>query len=195
MQTKHEEKIYMAVTPSNMLPLGTQAPAFTLLDTLSGKPLSLDELKSDKATVVMFICNHCPYVKYIQQQLVSMTNHYQKKNISFIAISSNDVDKYPADNPEEMHREAETYHYSFPYLYDETQEIAKAYRAACTPDFYIFDKDLKCVYRGRFDDATPGNKNPVTGRDLSNALDNILADKPVDQNQHPSMGCNIKWRV
>lgn len=184
----------MAETPSNMLPLGTKAPAFKLFDTLSGKLLALDELKSDKATVVMFICNHCPYVKHIKNKLLEVAKNYQAKGVSFIAINSNDAQSYPADGPENMRIEAETHHYPFPYLFDETQEIAKAYQAACTPDFYVFDKNLACVYRGQFDGATPGNRTPVTGKELAIALDNILAGKSVDQNQKPSLGCNIKWK-
>lgn len=185
----------MAETPSNMLPLGTKAPDFFLFDTLSGKKLSLNELKSDVATVIMFICNHCPYVKYIQTKLVAFANHYQQKNINFIAICSNDVEKYPADGPQQMKMEAEKHHYTFPYLYDETQTVAKSYQAACTPDFYIFDQNLLCVYRGRFDDATPGNHHPVTGADLGHALDNILTGNPIDPNQKASLGCNIKWKT
>lgn len=184
----------MAETPSNMLPLGTPAPDFKLLDTCSGKTLALHELKSEIATVVMFICNHCPYVKHIQTKFVEVAKRYQLQNIAFIAINSNDVSHYPADSPEKMKLEAQQHHYTFPYLYDDTQEVAKAYQAACTPDFYIFDSHLKCVYRGRFDDSTPSNNKPVTGKDLSQALDNILVKKPIDQNQFPSVGCNIKWR-
>ncbi len=184
----------MAETPSNMIPLGTKAPSFHLLDTVSNQPLSLIDLSSPVATVVMFLCNHCPYVKLIQNKLNELAKQYQAKNISFIAISSNDVETYPEDGPDQMHKEAITQQYVFPYLYDDTQEIAKAYHAACTPDFFIFDKDLLCVYRGRFDDATPGNKKTVTGKDLSNALNQILAGESVDDEQHASVGCNIKWK-
>ncbi len=184
----------MAETPSMMIPLGTKAPDFRLLDVCSDKYVTLQELKSDVATVVMFICNHCPYVKHIQEKLVEVTTKYKEKGIHFIAINSNDVENYPADSPELMKAEAEKHRYPFPYLYDETQEVAKAYHAACTPDLYVFDKDLKCVYRGRFDEATPGNRKPVTGADLCAALDNILASKPVNSHQLPSVGCNIKWK-
>lgn len=184
----------MAETPSNMLPLNTIAPSFTLMDTMSETNKSLDELKSDKATVIMFICNHCPYVKHIQNKLVEIANAYQSKGIQFIAISSNDVKNYPNDSPEKMRLEGQQHGYKFPYLYDETQDVAKAYQAACTPDFYVFDKNLKCIYRGRFDESTPGNQKPVTGKDLTNALDNILQNKPVDAHQKPSVGCNIKWK-
>ena len=184
----------MARTPSNMLPLGTLAPDFTLLDTVSGKTVSLDELKSDKATVIMFICNHCPFVKHVDEAIVSLAKDYQAKGVSVIAISSNDVENYPQDSPELMKEEAEKVGYTFPYLYDETQEVAKAYDAACTPDFYVFDKDLKCAYRGQLDDSRPGNDKPVTGKDLRAALDEILEGKEVSAPQIPSLGCNIKWK-
>ena len=184
----------MAETPSNMIPLMTQAPEFSLPDAVSEKIITLNECRSEIATVIMFICNHCPYVKHIQQKLVEVVKHYQAKGISFVAISANDVVRFPQDGPAEMKREAEAHGYTFPYLYDETQEVAKAYQAACTPDFYIFDKELKCIYRGRFDDASPGNDNPVTGGDLCHALDNVLTGKPVAENQKNSIGCNIKWK-
>lgn len=184
----------MALTPSTMLPLGTPAPQFSLPDTRSGQVLSLAELRSPKATVVLFICNHCPYVLHIIEKLSAVAQDYQAQGVQFIAISSNDVAKYPADAPEKMTEFAAAHHFSFPYLFDETQEVAKAYQAACTPDFYIFDKNLLCVYRGRFDDATPGNKNPVTGKEFSTALDCLLANKALDENQKPSVGCNIKWK-
>jgi len=184
----------MAETPSKMIPLGTKAPNFRLLDTVANKHVSLNELASPIATVVMFLCNHCPYVKLIQKKLVELANHYQAKHISFIAISSNDVETYPEDGPDQMRAEAIAHHYPFPYLYDDTQEVAKAYQAACTPDFFVFDKDLLCVYRGRFDDATPGNKREVTGHDLSNALNQMLAGETVSSEQQSSVGCNIKWK-
>ena len=184
----------MALTPSSMLPLGTTAPSFQLPDTRTGKTVSLDQLKSEKGTVVMFICNHCPYVKHIQTKLTEIAKKYQAQGISFIAISSNDAETYPADSPENMRKEAEKHGYTFPYLYDETQTTAKSYQAACTPDLYVFNKDLACVYRGRFDDATPGNDAPVTGKDLSNALDALLTGKPIHEDQKPSIGCNIKWK-
>lgn len=184
----------MAVTPSNMLALGTVAADFTLMDTRSGKLLSLQELKSSLATVIMFICNHCPFVKHIEHKLVAVAKQYQVAGIHFIAISSNDVVTYPQDGPDKMRELAQTLNFSFPYLYDETQEVAKAYQAACTPDFYIFDQELKCVYRGRFDDATPSNQQPVTGHDLCSALDNLLANQPINSQQSPSLGCNIKWK-
>lgn len=180
--------------PSTMLPLGSKASPFSLQDTVSGKMLSLTELKSNKATVVMFICNHCPYVKHILDKLTEVVKIYQKKNISFIAINSNDIENYPADSPERMREEALQHDFTFPYLFDETQAVAKAYRAACTPDFFVFDKNLACVYRGRFDEATPGNTHPVTGNELISALDAVLAGKPVSEEQHPSLGCGIKWK-
>lgn len=184
----------MALTPSTMLPLGTPAPDFNLPDAVSGKTQNLNQLKSDKATVVMFICNHCPYVKHIQHELVNVANDYQPKGIHFIAINANDAANYPEDAPDKMCEVAQQLDYPFPYLFDETQEVAKAYQAACTPDFYVFDKDLKCVYRGQFDEARPGNNIPVTGKDLRTVLDCILANKPIDLQQKPSMGCNIKWK-
>ncbi|GAB4392370.1 MAG: thioredoxin family protein [Gammaproteobacteria bacterium] len=185
----------MVKTPSNMLPLGTIAPDFTLLDTISGKTYSLQELSSDKATVIMFICNHCPFVKHVNPELVRLANDYQTKGIAFIAISSNDAESYPQDAPELMQKTARELGYPFPYLYDETQTVAKAYQAACTPDFYIFDDKLSCVYRGQLDDSRPGNQHPVNGHDLRAALDAILTNQPVTADQKPSVGCNIKWKA
>lgn len=184
----------MAETPSNMIPLMTRAPEFSLPDAVSEKIITLNECRSEIATVIMFICNHCPYVKHIQQKLVEVVKHYQAKGISFVAISANDVVRFPQDGPAEMKREAEAHGYTFPYLYDETQAVAKAYHAACTPDFYIFDANLHCVYRGRFCEATPGNQKPVTGHDLTQALDQLLKGEKISENQHPSLGCNIKWK-
>lgn len=184
----------MALTPSTMLPLGTVAPQFELPDVISGKLLTLQQLKSEIATVIMFICNHCPYVKHIQHALVALANYYISQGIQFIAINSNDVENYPEDSPGNMQRVAREFHYPFCYLYDETQATARAYQAACTPDFYVFDKDLKCVYRGQFDDSRPGNSIPVTGHDLRTALEAILQHQQPDPQQKPSMGCNIKWK-
>lgn len=184
----------MAETPSTMIPLGSKAPNFSLLDVTSGNYLSLNDLKSDQATVIIFMCNHCPYVIHIRAKLLEVAKIYQAKGVSFIAISSNDVLTYPADGPDEMRNEAKKCNFSFPYLYDETQATARAYQAACTPDFYLFDKDLSCVYRGRFDDSTPGNNRPVTGADLCKALDCVLSHKPVSSDQKASVGCNIKWK-
>lgn len=184
----------MPETASNMLPLGSPAPHFTLMDTRTHTLTSLEDHRSSIATVIMFISNHCPYVKHIQRQLVETANLYQAKGITFIALCSNDIQKYPDDSPENMHLEAKKCNYPFPYLYDETQEIAKAYQAACTPDFYIFDENLLCVYRGCFDESTPGNNKPVTGEHLKHALNCILSKKPIDAHQKPSLGCNIKWK-
>jgi peroxiredoxin len=188
------EETTLAVTPSTMLPLGTKAPDFKLPDTISGQIMALDELKSDTATVIMFTCNHCPFVKLIREKVVETARTYQDKGVSFIAICANDANAYPEDSPLKMKQQALDFHFTFPYLHDETQQVAKAYHAACTPDFYIFDKDLKCVYRGRFDNATPGNGQPVTGEDLIAALDDMLVGKQVSAEQFPSYGCNIKWR-
>lgn len=184
----------MSLTVSSMLPLGARAADFTLLDTISGKKFSLQELKSPIATVIMFICNHCPFVQHMQTKLVEIANIYQAKGIRFIAISSNDVENYPDDAPNKMRQVAAELHYPFVYLYDESQAVAKAYQATCTPDFFVFDKNLACVYRGRFDESRPGKNIPVTGKNLSTALDALLAGKPIESEQHPSMGCNIKWK-
>lgn len=183
----------MAVTSSTMMPLGTKAPSFRLLDTVSGKTLGLEELRSDKATVIVFICNHCPFVHHINSKLVKVAQKYQAKGVQFIAISSNDITDYPQDAPEFMVKVAEKEGYPFPYLYDETQEVAKVYTAVCTPDFFVFDKDLLCVYRGRFDETRP-NGRPATGKDISAALDALLANEAISSNQQPSMGCSIKWK-
>lgn len=183
----------MSLVPSNMLPLGSVAPDFTLPDTVSGKNLSLTELKGAKATVIMFICNHCPFVKHVKEQLVQLANDYLKKGISFIAINSNDIVNYPDDAPDKMKQDALLHRYPFPYLYDATQSVAKAYMAACTPDFYVFDNNLKCIYRGELDSSRPGNNIPVTGVDIRAALDHHLAGLPVLADQRPSQGCNIKW--
>ncbi|NBI27912.1 thioredoxin family protein [Chengkuizengella marina] len=184
----------MAKTPSNMIPLKSIAPAFSLLEPLTGEQRTLDELKSHTATVIMFICNHCPFVIHVQEELVKLANDYIRKGISFIAISSNDVENYPDDSPEKMKEDAERLHYPFPYLYDESQKVAKAYEAACTPDFYIYDGNMTCVYRGQLDDSRPGNGKPVTGADIRKALDQILIGELVNDNQKPSLGCNIKWK-
>jgi peroxiredoxin len=186
--------IIMAATPSNMLELGTLAPGFSLPDSVSGNIVSLQDIKSPVATVVMFLCNHCPFVKHINQELVKFANDYIPEGVSFVAISSNDVASYPEDSPEKMKEAARDLDYPFPYLYDESQEVARAYKAACTPDFYIFDKGLSLVYRGQFDDSRPGNSIPVSGRDMRLALNNIMEGKPVDPEQKPSIGCNIKWK-
>jgi peroxiredoxin len=184
----------MALTPSNMLPLGTVAPNFQLIDTITSKPVSLQGIRGEKGTVIMFICNHCPYVKHVNDEMVRIANDYRVTGFGFVAISSNDVEKYPQDGPLEMWKTARKHNYSFPYLYDETQEVAKAYDAACTPDFYLFDEALKLIYRGQMDNSRPGNKIPVNGRDLREALDNVLNNSPQRKDQKPSMGCNIKWK-
>ncbi|MEK7991576.1 MAG: thioredoxin family protein [Thiotrichaceae bacterium] len=184
----------MALTPSTMLALGTIAPDFVLPDTVTKQDMALQALKSDMATVIMFICNHCPYVKHISHELANLARDYQAKGVSFIAISSNDVENHPDDAPDKMKQTARDWGLSFPYLYDETQEIAKAYQAACTPDFYIFDAKLRCVYRGQLDNSRPNTDIPVTGKDLRAALNATLAGEPINPEQKPSMGCNIKWK-
>ncbi|MCM4165743.1 MULTISPECIES: thioredoxin family protein [unclassified Arenibacter] len=184
----------MANTPSNMLPLRTIAPPFELLDTTSDQQKSLQILKGDKGTVIMFICNHCPFVRHLNAEIVKTAKEYQPKDISFVAISSNDVENYPQDAPHLMKLISREQKYSFPYLYDESQEVAKSYDAACTPDFYLFDADLKLVYRGQFDNSRPGNGIPVTGEDLKTAMDALLSGNGIIEIQKPSMGCNIKWK-
>ncbi len=184
----------MARTESNMLPLGTIAPDFTLLDSISLNTISLKDVRGKKGTVVMFLCNHCPYVKHVNSEIVRISNDYRVTGFGFVAISSNDVEKYPEDSPIEMWRTSQRVGYPFPYLYDKTQEVAKAYDAACTPDFYLFDAQMKLVYRGQLDNSRPGNGIPVNGRDLREALDNILNNNPQRKDQKPSMGCNIKWK-
>lgn len=184
----------MARTPSNMIPLGTQAPSFELLDTVSDKSLGFSELSGEQGTVVMFICNHCPFVKHVNSGIVSLAKDYQPKGVGFIAISSNDIVNYPQDAPHLMKENAAEEGYTFPYLFDETQDVAKAYDAACTPDFYLFDGKHKLVYRGQLDDSRPGNGIPVSGADMRNALDAILNGQAVSEEQKPSIGCNIKWR-
>jgi thiol-disulfide isomerase/thioredoxin len=184
----------MSETLSIMNPLGFRAPDFKLWDVVSEKHLSLAELLSGKATVIMFICNHCPFVKHVNTQLVSMANDFIPKGVSFIAINSNDVGNFPEDSPEKMKEHALRLGYPFPYLFDETQNVAKAYDAACTPDFYILNGNGICVYRGQLDDSRPGNGKPVTGVDMRAALDSILSGKEVHKVQKPSIGCNIKWK-
>jgi len=182
----------MAMTPSTMLPLGTPAPAFKLPDT-NGKTVSLSDFRG-KPVLVMFICNHCPFVKHIRAELAKLGRDYQSR-VGIAAISSNDVANYPDDSPAKMKEEARNAGYVFPYLYDESQAVAKAYRAACTPDFYLFDTEHRLVYRGQLDDSRPSNALPVTGKDLRAALDAVLLGKPVSPDQKPSVGCNIKWKT
>jgi len=177
-----------------MLPLGTVAPPFRLPDTITGNEISLNEVRSETGTVVMFICNHCPFVIHVQEEMVRIANHYLPIGVVFVAISANDVVNYPQDSPDKMKIVARENGYSFPYLYDETQEVAKAYYAACTPDFYVFDGELRLYYRGQMDGSRPKNDIPVTGEDIRSALDNLVAGQPAPLNQLPSMGCNIKWK-
>jgi peroxiredoxin len=184
----------MARTLSNMLPLGTKAPEFRLINVADGNYVSLQSAKSGIATVIMFICNHCPYVKLLNPTIASVSKEYMEKGIAFIAISSNDVENYPDDSPEKMKENAIDQNFNFPYLFDETQNVARAYDAACTPDFYIFDNQMNLVYRGQFDDARPGNGIEPTGKDLTHALNAILSNSNIDENQKPSIGCNIKWK-
>ena len=183
----------MVRTPSTMLPLGTPAPDFTL-PNVDGRILSLADVTGPAGTVVMFICNHCPFVKHVATELARLGRDVLARGIGCVAISSNDVASHPADSPEQMVHEAEERGYPFPYLYDETQEVAKAYRAACTPDFYLFDATGRLVYRGQLDSSRPGSDVPVTGRDLRVAIDALVAGKPPVAGQVPSLGCNIKWK-
>jgi len=183
----------MVRTPSTMLPLGTTAPEFSLMN-VDGRTLSLADVAGPRGTVVMFICNHCPYVKHVADQLAALGRELMPQGIGMVAISSNDVAAHPADSPEQMVRESEERGYPFAYLFDETQQAAKAYHAACTPDFYLFDADQKLVYRGQLDDSRPGSDIPVTGSDLRRAIDALIAGEAVPEPQKPSLGCNIKWR-
>lgn len=185
----------MAYTESNMLPLGTRAPEFELPDTISGQILKLQDIRSDKATVIMFLCNHCPYVVFVKDEIARISKEYGDKGVSFIAINSNDIEHYPDDAPDKMTLKAREWGFGFPYLYDASQEVARAYDAACTPDFYIFDGELRLVYRGQLDGARPKNDKPITGADLRHALDAVLNQQPVSLEQRPSGGCNIKWKV
>ena len=184
----------MAAVESNMLKLGTKAPYFQLYDTVSKELISLDDVKSDKATVIVFICNHCPYVHHIMKRFLQIVDTYKKVGVNFVAISSNDVENYPQDHPDNMKMIADMCKFPFPYLYDETQVVAKDYQAACTPDLYIFDKELKLAYRGRFDETRPQSGKEATGIDFENALKDILKGKEVTAKQLPSIGCSIKWK-
>jgi peroxiredoxin len=183
----------MVAVPSTMLPLGTTAPPFRLPDT-EGRMVSLGDFEDEAALLVMFICNHCPYVKHVQKGLAALCSEYEKKGVAVVGISSNDVASYPDDAPAKMKEEIRRAGYTFPYLYDESQEVAKAYRAACTPDFYVFDRERRLVYRGQMDSSRPDSGIPVTGSDLRAALDAVLAGRPVAAEQRPSLGCNIKWK-
>lgn len=184
----------MAAVKSTMLDLGTEAPHFSLNDVVSGKTYSPKGFKGNKAFLVMFICNHCPYVKLIKEALVDYASDYMPKGVGIVAISSNDVENYPEDSPEKMKEDAQKYGYPFPYLYDEDQAAAKAYMAACTPDFFLFDENHQLVYRGQFDNSRPNNGVDPTGIDLREATDKNLTGKSISDNQTPSIGCNIKWK-
>ena len=184
----------MVETASSMIPLGTQAPDFSLPEPYSGRTRSLQALRGECATVIMFICNHCPYVKHIAAEIARLAQDYQPQGIAFIGINANDAGSYPEDAPDKMVEEVNQRGYRFAYLHDESQQVAKAYRAECTPDFFVFDKALACVYRGQLDDSRPGNGIAVSGRDIRLALDCILAGNPVPADQTPSLGCNIKWK-
>ncbi len=185
----------MALTESKMLQLGIKAPDFLLPDTVSGGDLSFKDIKGQNGTVVMFLCNHCPYVIHVNQELIRIANDYKEKGIGFVAISSNDADKYTDDTPDKMKLIAKVLMYPFPYLYDDSQDVARAYDAACTPDLYIFDADDQLYYRGRLDESRPGNDKPLTGKDMRLALDLLLRGEAPMTKQYPSAGCNIKWKV
>lgn len=184
----------MVETPSTMLPLGTALPDFSLVDAASGSTVSADDLADRSALLVMFICNHCPFVKHVVGELGRLGEDYLPRGVGIVAINSNDVDAYPQDGPEHMKRLVEQEGWEFPFLLDETQEVAKRFGAACTPDFFLFDADRRLAYRGQLDDSRPGSDRPVTGRDLRAALEAVLAGEPVPEDQKPSIGCNIKWR-
>lgn len=177
-----------------MLPLGTQASAFELQDVVSGQFVTLEDVIKECGILVMFICNHCPYVKHVQKQMVEIGNEYLDKGVGVVAISSNDIEAYPEDSPEEMREVAKKWSYHFPYLYDQTQSVAKAYAATCTPDFYLFNNSAELVYRGQMDKSRPGNSEPNNGEDLRSAMDDLIAGNPISVEQIPSVGCNIKWR-
>ena len=183
----------MALTPSTMLPLGTIAPQFKLPDT-EGHLLGLDDFPQAQGFLVMFISNHCPYVKHLKEHLAATTAKYMKQGIAVFAINSNDVKNYPEDSPEKMKKDKAQFHYPFPYLFDETQEVAKAYQAACTPDFFLFDRNKKLIYRGQYDDSRPGNRKPITGQNLIAAMEAALKNQSILEEQIPSIGCNIKWK-
>jgi peroxiredoxin len=183
----------MVKTASVMLPLGITAPSFSL-PNVDGRLVSLADFDHQPALLVVFMCNHCPFVKHVADELARLGRDYQPRGLAMVGINSNDAETYPEDTPEKMVQEAQQRGYSFPYLYDQTQEVAKAYRAACTPDFFLFDRDRHLVYRGQLDDSRPSNNLPVTGKDLRAAIDAVLAGKPVAEEQRASIGCNIKWR-
>lgn len=184
----------MVMTPSTMLELGTTAPDFELLEVVSGKPFSLSSLKGKKAILVMFICRHCPYVLHVKEEIARLGREYVPKEVGVVAISSNDSVKYPDDSPVHLKEMAQELGFNFPLCFDETQLVAKAYKAACTPEFYLFDHAFKLAYRGQLDGSRPGSQIPVTGNDLREAIEAVLSNKPVSQSQKPSVGCNIKWK-
>jgi peroxiredoxin len=184
----------MVQTPSTMLALGTPAPDFRLSDVSSGRDVSLSTFSDKNALLVMFICRHCPYVKHVQEELARLGRDYDARGVGVVAVSANDAAAYPDDSPQSLKTMAEELEFTFPVCYDETQQVAKAYRAACTPDFFLFDRKRTLVYRGQLDDSRPGNGRPVTGRDLRAALDATLSGSPVTVEQRPSLGCNIKWK-
>lgn len=184
----------MAVTESTMMELGVNAPDFHLPEPATGATKSLEDIRGDKATLVIFMCNHCPFVIHVIEAIVALANAYQAKGVGVVAISSNDVVNYPEDSPKKMAKFAADHQFGFPYLYDESQDVAKAYSAACTPDFFLFDNDMSCVYRGQMDGARPSNQEPNDGADLRAALDALLAGQPVSDRQYPSAGCGIKWK-
>lgn len=184
----------MVLTPSTMLPLGTPAPDFKLVNAVDGKSVALNDFERKAGLLVMFICNHCPYVQHVRGELGRLASDYMPRGVGVVAINSNNVESHPDDTPENMKKMALTEGWEFPFLYDEAQETAKAYRAACTPDFFLFDAELRLVYRGQLDDSRPGNAIPVTGKDLREAIEAVLAGRPVAESQKPSMGCNIKWK-
>ena len=184
----------MVLTPSVMTRLGSAAPDFSLKDVVSGKTFTLASFSAKKALLLMFICRHCPYVKHVQNELSRLDRDYRSKDAALVAISSNDAVNYPEDAPASLKEFALAQAYQFPFLYDETQDVAKAYQAACTPDFFLYDKDRKLVYRGQLDDSRPGNNKPLNGKDLRAALDAVLAGRPVASEQRASIGCNIKWK-
>jgi peroxiredoxin len=184
----------MARTESAMIELGTEAPSFALEDVISTRQISRDQARGEHGLLVMFICRHCPFVKHIEKELAAIGQDFLPKGMGIVAISSNDADCYSEDSPPALRQQAERLGFNFPYLYDESQEVARAYNATCTPDFFLFDKNMKLVYRGQLDDSRPGNTIPVTGRDLRLALDAVIDGQPVSHDQRPSIGCNIKWK-
>ena len=184
----------MVATPSTMLPLGTKAPSFSLPNVCTNQSIDLQTVDIHKGCLIAFVCNHCPYVIHLLDPLVRMSNEWVKKGIKVFLISSNDADKYPDDSPVKMRELAEKKQFQFPYLYDEDQSVALAYRAACTPDFFLFDSKLSLFYRGQFDDSRPGNQNEATGTELSSAVDSLLLNQPAPKIQKPSLGCNLKWK-